>query len=85
MWEGMELLTVWSVCVQRADNVWERSVPRLPCGQGRGNPVIGFESLCCMCYIASGEVSVRRQFLFVSAAIWMEVRIPAWRCVSVLW
>ena len=84
MWEVMDLLIGCSSCVQNAFTPGSTTFSDAAQSE-EGNAVIGCESLCCRCYIASGEVNVRRQFLFGSAAIWLKVRIPAWRCVSVLW
>ena len=71
----------------------ERTMPRLPCGQGRGNPVIGPESLRCRCSIASGEVNARLEsslspftvladqsfFSRCCGSFLVVVRTPVWR------
>ena len=74
MWDGMDLLIGCSSSVQSSFTSGSTTFSDAAQSE-EGNPVIGCESLCCRCYIASGEVNVRRQFLFGSAAIWLEVRL----------
>ena len=62
MWEGIELLIGCSVCVQRAFTSGSTTFSDAAQSE-EGIPVIGLESLRCRCYIAFGEVNVRRYFL----------------------
>ena len=53
IWEKPQLLAMWSVCVQRPDYVLGAQYAQVAVRSGKGNPVIGPESLRCRCSIAS--------------------------------